>query len=92
MSQQLDDFADVSRLSCLLEKIEKFLERGGIVTHMPDDGVQVLQNFVGIFGQQAVGMLVIYLESIFVLSGMHEGVGKSGDRGQVVVDGEELAG
>ncbi len=92
MGQQLDDFADVSGLSCFLEEIEKFLERGGIVTHMPNDGVQVLQNFVGILGQQAVGMLVIDLKSVFVLAGMHESVGKSGDGSQVVVDGEELAG
>ena len=40
--QQLDDFGEVGRLSRLLEELEEFLERGGIVAHVPDDGMKVL--------------------------------------------------
>ena len=40
--QQLDDFSDVSALSSLLEEIEKFFQRSGILPHMPDDGMQIL--------------------------------------------------
>ena len=32
-------------------------------------------------------MLVIHLECVLVLAGLHEGVGEGGDGGQVVVDG-----
>ncbi len=41
VSQQLDHFGDVSGLPGFLEEIEKLLERGGIVAHMADDGVQI---------------------------------------------------
>ncbi len=42
VSQQLDDFGEVGRFPRLLKQLEKLFERGGIVAHMPDDGVQVL--------------------------------------------------
>ena len=37
-------------------------------------------------------MLVINLERVLVLAGLHESVGESGDRRQVIVDSEQLAG
>src|SRR5580700_2429159 len=58
---------------------------------MADDGVQVLQNLVGIFGQKTLGMLIVNLKRILELPGLHEGVGECGDGAQVVVDGQELA-
>src|SRR5207302_5714884 len=42
VSQQLDDFRQVSGLSRFLKEIEKFLERGGIITYVSDDRVKVL--------------------------------------------------
>ncbi len=37
-------------------------------------------------------MLIVNLERVFVLTRLHEGVGKSGDRGEIVVDAEKFAG
>ena len=37
-------------------------------------------------------MLVINLECVLVLAGLHEGIGESGDGGEIVVDSEQLAG
>ena len=77
MSQQLDHFGDVSGLSGFLEEIEKLLERSGIVAHMADDGVKIFEDFIGILSQEAVGMLIVNLQRVFVLTRLHQGVGKS---------------
>src|SRR5580658_11135953 len=37
-------------------------------------------------------MLIVNLERVLELAGLHEGIGKSGNGAKVVVDGEELAG
>ena len=45
MRQQFDHFADVRRLASFVKQIEQLLERGRIVPHMPDHGVQIFENF-----------------------------------------------
>ncbi len=47
---------------------------------MADDGVQALENLVGVFRQQALGVLVEDLQRILVLASLHEGIGEAGDR------------
>src|SRR5215472_3634868 len=92
MGQQLDDLADVRGLSGFVEQIEKFLQRIGIVADVADDRVQVLQDLVGILGEQALGVLIVDLQSIFELPSLHQRIGKGGDCRQVVVDCQELVG
>jgi len=58
-------------LARLVEQIEELLQRIGIVAHMADDGVQALQNLIGILCQQTLGVLVEDLQSILVLSRLH---------------------
>ena len=67
-------------LAGFVEQIEELLQRVRIVAHMPDDGVQALQNLAGIFRQQPVGMLIEDLQRVLVLPGLHESVGEAGNR------------
>ena len=90
--QQLDHFRKMGGLSGFLEQFEKFLERSGIVANVTDDGVQILKNLVGIFGKQAVGVLVVNLKRVLVLTGLHEGVSEDCDGGQVVVNRKKFIG
>ena len=63
--------------SRLVEQVEELLERIGVLAHVPDDGMQILQNPVGILRQQALGVLVINLKRIFILAGLHQRVGET---------------
>ena len=92
MRQQFHHFADVAGVAGFLEEIQQLLQRVRIVPHMPDDGVQALQNLAGIFRQQPVGMLVEDQQRVLVLPGLHESVGEAGDGVQIVVNIEQLAG
>ncbi len=76
----------------LLKQIEKLLQGIGILANVADDGVQALQNLVGVFRQQAFGVLIVNLQGVFVLSGLHERVGEVGNRREIVVHGEQLVG
>ena len=91
MRQQFHHFADVAGVAGLLEKIQQLLQRVGIIPHMPDDGVQALQNLAGIFRQQPVGMLVKDQQRVLVLPSLHESVGEAGDGVEIVVNVEQLA-
>src|SRR5580765_5964849 len=90
MGQEFADFADVGGLAGFVEKIEKFLQGIGVVADVPDDGVQALENFVRIFRQEALGVLIENLESALVLASLHQGVGERRDRWQIVVNGQQL--
>ena len=92
VGQQFHDFADVRVLSGLVEQVEQFLQRVGIIPNMPDDGVQAVENLAGIFRQQALGVLIVNLQCVLVLTGLHQRVGESGDGRQIVVDGQQLVG
>ena len=92
MGQQFNDFADVRVLAGLVEQVQQFLQRVGIIAYVPDDGVQAFENLVGILRQQALGVLVEDLECSLVLAGLHESVGEAGDGRQIVVHGQQLVG
>src|SRR5580704_15665185 len=82
----------MSGVSSFLEKIQKFLERGGIVAHMPDNALEIFYDLGGVFGEQVIGVLIVDLERVLILAGLHESIGEGGDSGKIVVDGLELGG
>ena len=92
MSQQFHDFTDVGGFSGFVKQVQQFLQGVGIIAHVPDDGVQAVEHFVRVFRQQTLGVLIENLESILVLPGLHQRVGEAGDRRQIVVHGQQLAG
>ncbi len=92
VGQEFNDFADVGVLSGFVKQVEQFLQGIRIIAHVPDDRVQALEHFVGVFRQQAFRVLVENLKSILVLAGLHEGVGEAGDCRQIVVHGQQLVG
>ena len=92
VSEQFEHFADVRRLPGLVEEVEQLLQQIGVLAHVSDDGVQMLENFFGIFRQQALGVLIVNLQRIFVLAGLHERFGEARNGGQIVVNREQLVG
>jgi hypothetical protein len=92
MGQQFGDFRDVRIFPGLVEKIEELLQRIRIIANVPDNRVQVLENLVGVFRQESLGMLIVNLQSILVLASLHQGIGEGRNRRQVVVHGQQLVG
>src|SRR5579862_6485589 len=59
---------------------------------MADDLVEALQDLVGVFGQQPFGMLVDNLQGTLILPRLHQGIGKSRDGREIVVDRQQFVG
>jgi len=92
VSQQLDDFGDVSGLTGFLKRSRSFSSDAGLSRTCPMTECRFFKTRSESSAEQAVGVLIVNLERILVLAGLHESVGESGDGGQVIVDAQEFTG
>ena len=92
MSQQFGHFRGVCVLSRLVEQCQQLLEGSGVIPHMADDAVQMVEDFFRIFRQQSLGIVVVDLQRAFELPGLHQSIREIGNRREVVVHREQLAG
>ena len=51
-------------VSGFVKQVEQLLQGVGIVANVPNDGVQAVENLVGVFGQQPFGVLIEHLQGI----------------------------
>ena len=72
--EQFVHLGDVSVFPSAIQKSQQNFKRAGVVAHMRDDGVQVVQNFRCVDRQQPVRVLLVHLQGVVVTAGADESV------------------